>query len=133
MSTLHEINQPSSAAGRVAVPAAGLGAPAPVAPDEDAAEFEMALNRFRAELRPRSMIQQVLVYQLAAVAWRLRTIGFHHSAALSRLTRRSSAVRELEVLTQTETRLQSCFCQLLSELQASGWTVPQARPRAATS
>ena len=131
MSTVHEINQQSSAAGRVAVPAAGLSAPAPLAPNEDPAEFIAALNHFRAELRPRSLIQQVLVYQLAAVAWRLRTVGFHHAAALSRLARSRSAVRELEVLTQTEARLQSCFCQLLSELQASGWTVPQARPRAA--
>jgi hypothetical protein len=129
MSTIHEINQP----GRVAVPAPGLSAPAPLAPGEDPAEFVAALKCFRTELRPRSMVQHVLVYQIATVAWRLRGIGFHQTRALARLTHRRSAALELTVLTQTEARLQTSLCQLLAEFQASGWTVPKDRPRAAAT
>jgi hypothetical protein len=129
MSNVHEINQP----GRAAVPAPGLSAPAPLASNEDPAEFAAALKCFRTELRPRSMVQQVLVYQIATVAWRLRDIGFHQVRALSRLTQRPAAVRELAVLTQTESRLQTSLCQLLAELESSGWTVPKDRPRAAAT
>ena len=113
-------------------PPSGIGAPAPLTSSESLAEFLALRKQFNEELKPRGAVEQTMVYQLAATAWRLRRLPFLESVLVGVLFRRSSAWKELDLLSRHEARLNRTFSQILREIEArhsAAATKPAQSPR----
>ena len=113
------------------VPPPGIGAPAPLTPSESLAEFLALRKQFDHALRPRDVVEQTMVYQLASIAWRLRRLPFLESVLVSVLFQRRSAWKELDLLSRHETRLNKAFAQTLREIEVRHKASPPKPERAA--
>ncbi len=103
--------------GAVNAPASGIGAPAPLTPSENLAEFQALLAQYKEEFQPRGVVEQTMVYQLASTAWRLRRLPFLESILVGSLLQGGSAWKELDLLSRHETRLNKNFSLTLREIQ----------------
>jgi hypothetical protein len=126
--TQHQSTQPDGA-----VPPPGIGAPAPLTPSESLAEFLAFRKQFDETLRPRDIVEQTMVYQLASAAWRLRRLPFLESVLTAALFHRAAAWKELDLLSRHETRLNRAFAQTLREIEARHKASPPKPQRAATA
>jgi hypothetical protein len=99
-------------------PPPGIGAPAPLTSSESLAEFLAFRKQFLDEIKPRGAVEQTMVYQLAATAWRLRRLPYLESVLVGVLFQRGSAWKELDLLSRHEARLNRAFAQILREIEA---------------
>jgi hypothetical protein len=117
MSTVNENQTPKPAGGSVNIPPAGIGAPAPLTESESLAEFQAAQKRFIEELKPRSIVEETLVFQIAAISWRLRRLPFLESVLCGVLFQRPSAIKELDLVSRHEARLMAAYERLVREME----------------
>ncbi len=118
MSSTNENPKTQPAGGTVNPPPSGLGAPAPLTPSESLAEFQAAHQRYIDELQPRGVVEQTLVFQLAATAWRLRRLPYLESVLVATLLHRPASWKELDLISRHETRLSQTHQRTLREFES---------------
>ncbi len=136
MSTLNENQTSKPAGGSVNTPPTSIGAPAPLTPSESLAEFQATQKRFVEEFKPRGIVEETLVFQIAATSWRLRRLPFLESVLCGVLFQRPLAIKELDLLSRHETRLAAAYDRLVREMETrhklpdpKPETKPETKPR----